>query len=193
MIVETDINQLIYNKLSANQFIFCYLIYTKAYDTLNTYLSAHGFDNFEAEIEQLIAVGLISRFDYASRLNIKGYTLTEKCLEILNTSNIDMFDEFLSEFPNKVIRSEGNVDFLKSNVAKCRTKYKSITKGKRHIHEHILNCLRFELDIKQSTNSMKFMKKLPNWLESEEWKAYEEEIKNGNKIEKNLGYGTKLE
>jgi hypothetical protein len=193
MIVETDINLLRYHQISANQYIFCYLLYMKKYDILNAYLTAHNFSNFEIEIEQLMTMGLLSRFDYATRLDIKGYTLTDKCLEMLSTSSMDLFDEFLSEFPSKVIRSEGNADFLKSNVAKCRLKYKAITKGKRHIHEHVLDCLRYELELKQASNSMRFMKKLPNWLESEEWKAYEDELKNGNKIEQNLGYGTKLE
>ena len=193
MIVEVDINTLMYNKLSANQYIFCYLLYRKAYDTLNAYLTAYGFTNFEQEIEQLIQIGLLSRFEYANRLDIKGYTVTNNCLNILNGTNIDLFDEFLAEYPNKVLRKEGNVDFLKTNIAKCRAKYKGIVKGKHHVHEHILDCLRYELNVKQASDSMKYMKKLPNWLEAEEWKTYEDALKEGNNITQNKGYGTKLE
>ena len=65
-----------------------------------------------------------------------------------------------------------------------------ITKGQRAMHDHIIKCLRFEVDKRTRDGSMKFMVRMSKWLTSEAWTAYEDEITNPKKVKI---YGTEIE
>jgi hypothetical protein len=191
MTLEIEIESLIGNKLTSDQFTICYLLLKKEYDLLNAYLTTQDFQNFEVDIKYLIDNKFLERYEITTLLDLKGYLVTAKYKDMVITG--DFFDELLENYPSKVIRPDGSSDFLRTDLKRCRTKYTTKTKNKRVKHEHILKCLKFEVSKRVAEGSLKYMKRLPKWLESEEWTAYEDAIKDSANTTIVHGYGTELE
>lgn len=194
--MELDLLTLNHYKITAHQYLILHLLYKQKYDALFEYLCNTSFNNeevFRYDIDILIEKELISKYDYSSLLDIRGYKVTTKGLQIVSEGITDYFDEFLQEYPTKVLRDGGIQDFLKSDLTRCRIKYNKLTKGKEFLHNHILDCLKYEVKHRTNTGTLKYFKKLPKWLDSEEWKAYEEELNKGNDNKIDLGYGNNLE
>ena len=193
MILEIDLNQIANSKLSGNQFIICYLLFLKHFDYLNMYLTANNFIFFKEDIEYLMNNEYVTRYQYDEPLNIRGFSVTAKFINLVSNGKEDYFDEFLAEYPVSVLRGGGIVDYVRTGISKARIKYNMITRKNRSKHEHIVKCLQYELRKRESENSLGFLKKLPKWLEDEEWKAYELCLNDNQLIKKELGYGNQLE
>ena len=112
-------------------------------------------------------------------------------------ANGDFFDELVQVFPVSVIRPDGTKDFLRNDLKRCKMAYSKITKNKFFIHQHILECLRYEIALKKKEGKMSYFKRLSKWLASEEWKIYEQALNESNidSLSNNggLGYGCELE
>lgn len=192
MTIELETQLLSRSNISANQYMLLYLLNKKHYDVLNMYLYAIDFKFFEEDINDLIEKNYLRKYGYSTPLDIRGYELTNTGMEIVTDNINDYFDEFLKEFPDKVYNN-GVTRYLKSDISRCRAKYNRLTKGKRHLHEHITKCLRFEIALRERTNNMGYFKKLPTWLDSEEWKAYEKDAYDTLTTETQEQYGSSLE
>ena len=102
-----------------------------------------------------------------------------------------MFDEFYDQFPVYVIRPDGTKGFLRANVNKCRKEYNRIVGKSKAMHEHIINCLRFEIDNKMLTGKIGYMKTMWKWLTQHEWETCEEQMKVDQPIISN-DYGANI-
>lgn len=98
-----------------------------------------------------------------------------------------MFDEFYEVFPVYVIRPDGTKGFLRANVNKCRKEYNRIIGKSKAMHEHIMACLRYEIDNKMQTGKIGYMKTMWKWLTQHEWECYEEQM--NTETTEYLGYG----
>jgi len=186
--MEVDIKILKDYNISPNQYILSYLLHK------NDYIDFHNIKNLIGE-EKLI--------EELSSLEDKGFIEIKKDSDPLNTSNIkvrnkflfiieegDYFDELLESYPTKVFRPDGTKDYLRSDVRRCRKNYNKIASSRKK-HERILKALEFEKKIREMEGSWKYMKKLPKWLSSEEWRIFEERMKDEQEksSEGQLGYG----
>ena len=109
--------------------------------------------------------------------------------------NDDIFKEFLFTFPLKVTRTDGTVDYLRTDQSSARMLYLGYTKGKKSIHDHILKCLKHEISYREKNGSLKFMKRMTTWLTSKEWETFEDQIDDLGELtykDKDMGYGTEL-
>ena len=61
------------------------------------------------------------------------------------------------------------------------------------MHNHIMACLRYEIDDKMRTGKMGYMKTMWKWLTQHEWETYDEQMKldKPSTID-NYNYGTEL-
>ena len=59
------------------------------------------------------------------------------------------------------------------------------------MHQHIMNCLSFEIDNKMLTGKIGYMKTMWKWLTQNEWETYEEQMKVEEPVISN-SYGTEL-
>ncbi|GAG01937.1 unnamed protein product, partial [marine sediment metagenome] len=78
-----------------------------------------------------------------------------------------------------------------TDLNRCRGIYYTKTLGSKLWHDHILKCLMFEIQEREKEGSMSYMKRLPNWLSSEEWKSYEERVEDSQSVtteEKSYGH-----
>lgn len=128
----------------------------------------------EEEIRKLISQGLIIVTTKGD-----GNQVVEKTskLDELFKEDKSMFDMFYDQFPVYVTRPDGTKGFLRSNINKCRKEYNRIIGKSKAMHEHIMNCLRFEVENKALTGKLGYMKTMWKWLTQHEWETVEEQMK----------------
>lgn len=194
MIVDVNTDFLINNKITANQFLVLSLVLAEKQSILKDYYLTNeiNVEQITQDIKTLHDKGFIEgyvagTYDF-SHLKPTNYI---KGLFI----NDDIFKEFLFTFPLKVTRTDGTVDYLRTDQSKARMLYLAYTKGKKSIHDHILKCLKYEIKYREETNNMKFMKRMTSWLSAKEWESSEDQIDDLGQItykDNDLGYGTEL-
>ena len=188
MILELDTTLLdMYEDLSLNQLIFLTLVLN---ENQNNNQDVHLFLSriSEAEIQGLIDNNFIT---VTTSGDNKIYKTTEK-LKNYSDREKTWFDEFYEVFPVYVMRPDGTKGFLRSNINKCRNEYKKIVGRSSAMHEHILKCLKFEVDNKMLTGKLGYFKTMWKWLTQHEWEVIEEQLQyeQGNNPINNESYGT---
>lgn len=174
MIVNFPINKLLEKGLTADDYSIALLLKEGKFGLLDKYAKLSNNSFFES-LGRLKEKGYIIYNTIGNIIPIREAKITDNFIDIL--SNGDDFDEFYNTFPIKVIRKGGNTDYLRTNKNKCRIKYKKVVKNNLMVHDHIMDCLKLEIENRTSRNNMSYMKKMENWLEKEEWKTiYEYKI-----------------
>lgn len=163
MTIELNTDYLVKQQLTANQFVILQVVLEgelqKLEELKGTYL------NFANDLEELKTRGYI---EYDGHLKV-----TESFFRTLK--NKGYFDEFWSKYPVSVVRPDGTYSALRTARKQCERKYKKLA-GRKDQHDHILKCLIFEVNERKRTNTLRFMKKMPNWLSSETWKEWEQRM-----------------
>ena len=181
MTIELNPDYLIKNNLTANQFVILQLIYEKEFNRLEKLTT---ISDVSKDVEILKSKSLVNETE--GKLSV-----TTEYFRSLKGKGF--FEELLATFPPSVLRPDGLRDYLRTDRKRAERKYKTITKNRKDIHMHILDCLKFELEQRRKTNTLMYMKKLPNWLSSESWKEWEEKLKlNSIFEEEEESYGTDI-
>jgi len=188
MELKFDDKFLIENNISPNQILILTYIKEDKRKELRRLSSKLIEDPFHYDYTRLKTRNLVKGELYTtSELTEDGKALIE---------GKDQFSEFLEKFPVSVIRKDGTKDYLRTDKKKAERLYKRITRGRKDIHEHILTCLTFEIKERQRNNNMMWMKKISNWLSSNEWENWNERMKE-KEIDDIFGeeedYGTGVE
>ena len=184
--IDTSILDRIPN-LSINQLVFLTLVLSDI-KTINQDIQKLLSLVNEEEIHELELQGLILiKLDESGNQVISK---TEKLNELLKEDK-SMFDEFYDLFPVYVTRPDGTKGFLRSNINKCRKEYNRIIGKSKAMHEHIMACLKYEIDDKMQTGKLGYMKTMWKWLTQHEWETIEEQMKLEEPVN-SYGYGTEL-
>lgn len=180
--IDTSILDRIPN-LSINQLVFLTLVLSDIKIINQDIQKLLSLVN-EEEIHELELQGLIliTLDESGSQVISK----TEKLASLLKEDKT-MFDEFYDQFPVYVTRPDGTKGFLRSNINKCRKEYNHIIGKSKAMHEHIMNCLRYEIDNKMQTGKMGYIKTMWKWLTQHEWETIEEQMKLEEPIDCNYG------
>jgi len=189
--MNLELKELIDYNITPNQYILLHTIKNNYKSKFKNLIKIIGEDQSINDLKSSVNKGFISCKEEISKdLDINNFSIRNKFLFI--TKEGDYFDELVEEYPVKVYRPDGTKDYLRSDLKRCKKNYLKIAPTKKK-HERILNALKFEKQVREKENSWKYMKKLPKWLSSEEWKIYEERMEDESKEkETDLGYGQEL-
>jgi len=192
MLLQVDVELLIKNKITIDQFLIATLIYEKNYEVLSKYLELYSSEDMKIIFHRLIGLGLIHNNISLDQIELDKIIITPFLSRILAQG--DFFDELVQHFPVSVIRpNNGGKDYLRTDLNRCRKLYSRITGNKSAVHDHILTCLRYEVQKRYEEGSLGYMKRIPKWLASEEWIVYEQMLKDETtSSNKSLGYGNEL-
>lgn len=172
MILELDTSLLDKLNISINQLVFITLVLNdikKINQDIRKLLSLVN----EEEIQELISQGLVSITEHGGTKVIEK---TDKLVKLV-TEEKSFFDQFYDEFPVYVDRPDGTKGFLRGNINKCRDYYNKVVGRSKGMHEHIMDCLRFEVENKLRTGKLGYMKTMWKWLTQNEWETIEEQMK----------------
>jgi len=197
MILEIDTNFLLDNKITAHQYLIVKLVSEKKTALLRKYIQySNTLNDFNKDLAQLKLAGLITsihRID--SIISYENIVVSSKFHKKFSWDS-DPFEEFFVTFPIKTIRTDGTSDYLRVDKERCRKLYHNIVRMGTSLHEHIIKCLKLEIEDRELKGKMSYMKRMPAWLTSESWKAYEDHIEddmNSTLEEKRKAYGTNIE
>jgi hypothetical protein len=195
MLLQVDVESLIKNRITSDYFLVTQMLYEKQYDLLTQYLGIYTKEEIDLLFLGLVKTGLVDNRNFPEQYDYSKLTVRPSFVKVLSQG--DFFDELVQTFPVSVIRTDGTKDFLRSDLNRSRIRYSGITKNKYPVHSHILECLQYEVATRRLNGSLGYMKRIPKWLSSEEWKVYEQMMKDTpvtigeNKTD--LGYGNSLE
>ena len=194
MLITLDTELLITTQLTGHQFIILYLIKENEIDKLRKYLKAVDKLNqfIEHDVYKLIEMGFLLSFRKEA-YDFNNLKITENFTKLICGGN--MFQELVETYPKSVTRPDGNIDYLLTDLLKANSTYTKLTQNNKALHEHILHCLREEIEQKEETDTMKFMKRLPKWISERSWESYSEQVRDLQSVTGNssLGYGERIE
>lgn len=196
MLININTDVLRESKLTPNQFLIAwYLFKKKPGELLEYYMLVSTEEDLRSQLDILYNKGYIFEQPYGeadydpNKLNVsKHFTDT--------FSGDDFFQVFYEEYPVKSIRPNGDVDYLRADRNSSKQIYAILTKGDKQVHEHILKCLRYEVQRRTQSNSLNYMKRMNKWLASREWESYEDLVVNQSSATLNAKegvYGSELE
>lgn len=172
MILELDTSLLNKFSISIDQLVFVSLVLN---DNQTNDQDIHELLSrvSEEEIQDLIQRNIVV---VTTSDDSKIYSASKELLDFIKKDKDSMFDQFYEVFPVYVVRPDGTKGYLRSNINKCRKEYNRIIGKSRAMHDHIMNCLGFEIDDKMRTGKIGYMKTMWKWLTQHEWECYEEQM-----------------
>ena len=185
MILELDTSLLKKFNISINQLVFINLVLS---ENQNNHQDVHELLSqvSDEEIQDLIQRNIIVETITDDN---KIYRASEQLAEVTKSDKESMFDEFYEVFPVYVTRPDGTKGFLRANINKCRKEYNRIIGKSKAMHNHIMACLRYEIDDKMRTGKIGYMKTMWKWLTQHEWEYYEEQMNLEQQTANSYGTG----
>ena len=196
MILEIDTNYLIENKLTAHQYVILKLVKDGKIGMLEKYLrSTNTYFNMRADLEYLLETGFVSRIPSGQGTFLTDIVVSDKFTKSMSFTE-DPFDEFYETYPIKVLRPDGQYDYLRVDQKRSKMLYQNFVRKNPSVHREIMRCLRMEIKDRASHGKMSFMQRMPKWLASEAWKVYSDMIEEDHTItqeENDIRYGEEIE
>lgn len=170
-----------FNDITMGQLVFLSLVLNDN-QKINQSVTALLSRVSDEEIQGLIEKDLISVLETENK---KVYKVTEKVKASLKPE-VTFFDQFYATYPVYVVRPDGTKGFLRANVNKCRKLYNQIVGKSVATHNHIMQCLDFELNQKYSTGKICYMKTMWKWLTNHEWELFDEQMIISTNTKRNM-------
>ena len=146
MKVDIDFEILIETGMSADDFLYLYLLYKKEY----TYLPSL---NLKPNLDRLQAEGYIKLGETSDQ-----HFIRQEFIDLFSSDFDQMFAELIGTYPLKVNAPGRGVRVLhakdpdaKANL-KCKLRYKKIVGTKIYKHKHIIKCLNNQLQVERDNN-----------------------------------------
>lgn len=167
MIVEINTDILERFGITADDFLYLYLLHAKSYDCLERL-------TLNPDTESLQTKGLLKLGE-----ELRDHVVRQTFLDMFQASFDQMWSELLSHFPLKVYNN-GMMRVLRARDAqakanaKARDKYRKIVGEDLVKHQFIVKCLKNELELRKSTNTLGYMQMLSTWVNNYTWEKYED-------------------
>jgi hypothetical protein len=191
MLREINSQVLVNLKITAHQFIIMMLVLNEYWGHLEEYLKAsNSYENLSEDLKYLADKSFLT-YDSSNPHNYKSIVVQPPFMKAIGKD--DRFDELYLQYPTRITRPDGSVDYLRKDRRHCEQIYSIITKGSQDVHDHIMSCLRAELDYRHANGTINYMKRLGNWLSKREWENFEDIVANNIQIKEDNNYGTALE
>lgn len=191
MIIEVDFDSLFELEMTADQYTLAYLLYKQDYHNFNRFISLLDTEDIKVNLHMLELNRYISNLNLNGDLEPSKLLVRNKLKTIFDTEK-DEFEELLELYPVKVLRPDGTKDYLRTDLKRCKKLYQKILGASKFRHARVMEALKFELEVRENEGSMRYMKRFPKWLASEEWKVFEERLNDKDDSNEHSGYGTTL-
>lgn len=195
MIIEVDIKYLTECRISVHQYVILKLAYEGDLKLLERYLKASStFLTIVDDLDHLYELDFIQNPPSVNAI-LTSIKVTDKFIRLF-LSKEDSFEEFYQVFPVRVLRPDGNYDYLRVDHKRSKLLYRNIVGSDLTKHQLLLKCLKMEVEDRSRRGQLAFMKRMPMWLSSEAWKVYAD-AGSGNQVstpdEILTVYGTDIE
>ena len=163
MQVQIDVNLLVENGISADDFLALYAIYRKGFKTLDKLKLNPNWDDLQSK-------GYVKLGD-----SVEKHIIRQEFIDLFSSDFDQMFAELISTYPMKVSTNRGYRILhaadpnCKSNQ-KAKAKYSRIVGTKKFVHEKIMKLLKVQLRVERGR--LEYMQQLEVWLNNHTWEKY---------------------
>ena len=161
MNVEISTESLTNLCITADEYLYLYLLHHKAYDILATL-------SLNIDTETLQTKGYLKLGQETS-----AHIIREPFYSHLESPFSQMWSELLAHFPlkvgSRVLRAK---DANAKANEKARTRYEKYLGGNAGKHKEVIKALLTELDMRRRDDSLKFMQQLTTWVNNHTWEKY---------------------
>ena len=170
MQVEIDIELLIANKISADDYLALYAIYRKGFKILSKLSLSHNWEDLQTE--GFVKLGK----------TLEEHVIRQKFINLFSSDFDQMFNTLLLKYPMKVRTSTGirvlhaSDPNTKANK-KAKDKYRRIVGNKKFIHDRIMKLLDAQLRIDR--DRLEYLQNLEVWINNHTWEKYVDIEDNG--------------
>ena len=183
MKVDIDFEVLEQTQMSADDFLYLYIIYRKGFNYLNNL-------NLKPNLDSLQEKGYIKLGD-----TVADHVVRQEFIDLFSSNFDQMFAELVATYPMKVNSPNRGIRILhakdpdaKANQ-KCKNRYKKIVGSKVYKHRHIINCLNNQLRVER--DKLAYLQNLETWINNHTWEKYEnleehDTRENTNRITRSL-------
>jgi len=167
MILNVDTEILKILGITADDFVYLYLLHAKSHDVLSEL-------DLKPNTEDLQEKGLIKLGE-----ELQDHVVRQKFLDMFQSTFDQMWSELLSHFPLKVNGRDG-VRILRARDAnakandKAKRKYRSIVGSNKLLHNKIIKLLQVEMSLRKENNTLGYMRMLQTWINGHTWEQYED-------------------
>jgi len=195
MILEIDTTYLTENHITAHQYTILKLASENNTHLLKRYLGySDSLKTLYSDLNILYKRGLLENAPNDNAI-LTSIRVSENFNRHLSFDT-DPFEELYNAYPIKVLRPDGEYDYLRVDQKRSKKIYRNVIRLNRAKHEFILQCLKAEVESRSKRGQLPFMKRMPAWLVSESWKIYADLIERnqGTTPDKNkASYGQDIE
>ena len=163
MQVQIDVNLLVENGISADDFLALYAIYRKGFKTLDKLKLNPNWDDLQSK-------GYVKLGD-----SVEKHIIRQEFIDLFSSDFDQMFAELISTYPMKVSTNRGYRILhaadpnCKSNQ-KAKAKYSRIVGTKKFVHDKIIKLLKVQLRVERG--KLEYMQQLEVWLNNHTWEKY---------------------
>jgi hypothetical protein len=191
MILEIDTKFLLEHNITAHQFLLVKYASDGDYDGMKVYLNhTKTYNDIKKDMIALYNAGLIKQGP-SGNATFRELKTSEKFIKLMSYTG-DPFDEFYALFPTKVLRPDGSFDYLRVDRNRCRKMYHNIIRQNKTLHDHVMECLRFEIEERTGKGGLGYFKRMHTWLSSETWKVTSERLNAGATVGSTATSGKEL-
>mgnify|MGYP001192637901 FL=1 len=163
MQLQIDVNLLVENGISADDFLALYAIYRKGFKTLDKLKLNPNWDDLQSK-------GYVKLGD-----SVEKHIIRQEFIDLFSSDFDQMFAELINTYPMKVSTNRGYRILhaadpnCKSNE-KAKAKYSRIVGTKKFVHEKIIKLLKVQLRVERG--KLEYMQQLEVWLNNHTWEKY---------------------
>jgi hypothetical protein len=165
MRLEIDFEVLKLTKMSADDYLYLYIVYRKGFNYLNIL-------NLKPNLSKLKENGYIEIGETP-----ENHRVTQDFIDLFVSNFDQMFTDLVAKYPWKVsspgrgVRVLHAVDPKAKSNNKARSRYKKIVDNKPILHKHIMQCLDRQLLVNK--DNLGFLQNLEVWINNYTWEKYE--------------------
>ena len=160
MQIEIDINLLLENDISADDYLALYALYRKGYKILGRLKLSPNWDSLQDK-------GFVKLGE-----SIEEHIVRQKFIDLFSSDFDQMFVELLGRYPMKV-QSKSGVRILhaadpnaKANK-RAKDRYRKVVGNKRFIHDKIMKLL--DVQLKVERGRLEYLQNLEVWINNHTW------------------------
>jgi len=163
MEITMDVQLLIDNDLTADEYLTLYAIYKKGFKTLKKL-------QLDPNWEKLQNKGFVKQ-----GASIEEHIVRQEFIDLFASDFDQMFSELICAYPRKVNSGKG-VRILRAADAnsaanrKAKNRYRKIVLNKPHIHKKIMGLLDNQLKVER--DNLGFLQSLEVWINNYTWEKY---------------------
>jgi len=171
MEINIDVELLVENNLSADDYLALYCLYRKGFKTIRSLNLSPNWASLEEK--GFIKLGATH----------EESVIRQEFIDLFSSDFEQMFNELLMTYPMKVATKNGGTRILHASDPNCkanaraRDRYRKVVLNKKHVHKRVLMLLGVQLKVDR--DRLEYLQNLEVWINNHTWEKYANIEDNG--------------